>query len=263
MQRRSYITTAAAVAGLTVGAIFGPSIAGHANAQTGSPTASPTASASASASNKASAADSLRNSFLDKLAAALHIDRTTLNNGITSAGNSTADEAVQNGTLTQDQANALKQRIQQGDLGFFGGRGGHGGRGGFGGGVRGAGVEQAVVAATAKTLNLSQDQLITQLRSGQTLAQIAQAHGTTEQAVVNAGLAAAKTQLDTAVKNGTVTQAQADAAYAQLQQRGAALLNGGPGFGGHGFGGHHEPDADDNVPGTPSASPSASAGTNM
>jgi len=85
-------------------------------------------------------------------------------------------------------------------------------------------VQQAMVDAAASTLGITADELKTQLRSGQTLAQLAQANATTEQAVVNAALAAAKTRLDAAVTAGTLTQAQADGAYTQLQQRGAQLF---------------------------------------
>lgn len=89
--------------------------------------------------------------------------------------------------------------------------------------------------AVAQTLGITADEFTTQLRSGQTVAQIAQARGKTEQDVTTAVLAAAKTQLDQAVANGTLTQAQADTVYAELQQRGAQLFNhGGRGPGRHG-----------------------------
>jgi hypothetical protein len=79
--------------------------------------------------------------------------------------------------------------------------------------------------AAAKALTITTTELQTQLRSGQTLAQLAQAHNTTEQAVINAALAAAKSQLDQAVSSGSLIQAQADTVYAQLQQQGANLFN--------------------------------------
>ncbi len=210
MQRRSIVITAALVAGLALGIMFGPALRGTtASAQT-----QPSAQTQSSTPGGA-----LWNSFLDKLAGALNIQRSALDNAITSAGTSTADEAVQQGTLTQAQADALKARIQAGDLGAL-----FGGRGGPHGGPRQDGVRQAMVDAAAKALNITTDELKTQLRSGQTLAQLAQAHGTTEQAVTSAALAAAKTQLDQQVTAGTLTQAQADAIYAQIQQQGTTLF---------------------------------------
>jgi ribosomal protein S20 len=221
MHRKSIILTAAMVAGLMLGIIVGPtlrSMVASAQAQPPAQTQPP------------AAGGSLTNLFLDKLAAALKIQRSALDSAITSAGASTVDTAVQQGTLTQAQADALKARIQAGDLGAL-----LGGRGGFSGGPQLGGIKQAMLDAAAKALKITTTELLTQLRNGQTLAQLAQAHGTTEQAVTSAALTAAKTQLDQAVTNGTLTQAQADAIYAQLQQRGAQLLTPrGPGFGGRG-----------------------------
>jgi hypothetical protein len=202
------VIAGAMVAGLMLGVVLGPTLQSSvASAQTTPTQTTPTRGA-------------LWSSFLDQLASALNIQRSALDSAIVTAGNATADNAVQQGTLTEAQADALKARIQAGDIGaLFGGRG-HGPRGrqDF------AGVQQAMVDAAASTLGITADELKTQLRSGQTLAQLAQANGTTEQAVVNAALAAAKTKLDEAVAAGTLTQAQADAAYAQLQQRGAQLF---------------------------------------
>ncbi|HEX6292528.1 MAG TPA: hypothetical protein VFZ66_25300 [Herpetosiphonaceae bacterium] len=211
MQRKSFVITAALVMGLVLGVVFGPTVRGTSvSAQTQPPTQTQPASPGAS----------LRNIFLDKLAAALNIQRSALDSAIVSAGNSTADEAVQQGTLTQAQADALKARIQAGDAGaLWGGRGGK-----LGGLHKGGAVHQAMFDAAAKALNITTDELMTQLRSGQTLAQLAQAHNTTEQAVISAALAAAKTQLDQQVASGSLTQAQADAHYAQLQQRGSQIL---------------------------------------
>jgi hypothetical protein len=209
MQRKSIIIAAALVAGLMLGIIAGPTLrASVASAQAQPPGQAQTAAPSST----------LWNQFLDKLAAALNIQRSALDSAITSAGTSTADQALQQGTLTQAQADALKARIQAGDLGaLLGGRGGPGGH-------QLDGVKQAMLDAAAKALNITTAELQTQLRSGQTLAQLAQAHSTTEQAVTSAALAAAKTQLDQAVSSGSLTQAQADAFYAQLQQQGANLL---------------------------------------
>lgn len=252
MQRKSLVTMVALVAGLLLGVVFGPTLRGASvSAQTTPPAASPAPSASPSAapSGASSTGNTLRSLFLDKLAAALNIQRSQLDSAITSAGTSTADEAVQQGTLTQAQADGLKARIQAGDLGAL-----WGGRGGKFGGPRLQGVGQAMFDAAAQTLGITTDELRTQLRSGQTLAQIAQAQGKTEQEVTAAALAAAKTQLDQAVANGTLTQAQADEAYARLQQQGAQLLN----HAGRGRGHHGGP----RVPTTPEASPSATATSN-
>ncbi len=115
--QRKFLITAALVAGLAFGIVIGPSVRGIASAQDPSPT--PSASASASTSPRAT----LWNSFLDKLAAALNIDRATLDSAIVTAGNGTADEAVANGTLTQAQADAAYAQLQERGAQLFFGRG--------------------------------------------------------------------------------------------------------------------------------------------
>jgi hypothetical protein len=230
MQRKWIILTAAMVAGLVLGIIVGPtmrSMVASAQTQPPTPTQPPAQSQSAPGGR-------LANLFLDKLAAALQIQRSALDSAITSAGTSAADTAVQQGTLTQAQADALKARIQAGDLeALWDGRGGGSGKGSSGSQL--GGVKPAMLDAAAKALKITTTELQTQLRTGHTLAQLAQAHGTTEQAVTSAALTAAKTKLGEAVTNGTLTQTQADAIYAQLQQQGAQLLTPrGRGFGGRG-----------------------------
>src|SRR5262245_15340837 len=212
MQRKSIIITAALLAGLALGVIVGPTV----RSSTASAQVQPPQQSQSTAPGGA-----IWSLFLDKLATALNIQRSALDSAIVSASSSTADAAVQQGTLSQAQADALEARIQAGDLGaLFGGRGGHGGLGG----AQFDAVKQAMLDAAAKTLNITTAELQTQLRSGQTLAQLAQAHNTTEQAVVSAALAAAKAQLDQAVSSGSLTRAQADGLYARLQQQGANLF---------------------------------------
>ena len=84
--------------------------------------------------------------------------------------------------------------------------------------------------------------LLTQLQSGKTLAQIA---GSKTSGLIDALVAAEKTELADAVKAGKLTQSQADTISATLTQRFTDLVNGtrppfgrGPGFG-HGFADHH------------------------
>lgn len=227
MRWRSFGIAAALVAGLALGVVLGPFGQGSvASAQTPS----------------ATTGSSLGSLFLDKLAAALGIQRSALDSAMTSASASALAEAVQGGTLTQAQADALTARVQAGDYGaLFGGRGGHRG------GPRVAGLREAMEDAAAQALGITVDELRTALRDGQTVAELAAANGTTEQAVTDAALAAAKSELDQAVAAGTLTQAQADAAYAQLEARGL-LLPGRGGPGGHR--GDRVPPADTTTPET-------------
>lgn len=179
--------------------------------------------------------------FLDKLAEALGIQRSALDSALSSAAGATAAQAIADGTLTQAQADALTARAQAGDYGaLFGGRGERGP-----GGPRVAGLHEAMSDAAAQALGLTADELRTALRDGQTVAELAAANGTTEDAVQAAALAAAKTALDQAVADGTLTQAQADQIYADLESRGLHLGPGGRGPRGPRDG---APPADDTAP---------------
>lgn len=199
-----------------------------------------------------SAESSLGSLFLDKLAAALGIQRTALDSAMASAATSATGELVQQGTLTQAQADMLTARAQAGDYGaLFGGRGGpqHG--------PRVAGLHEAMTEAAAQALGLTADELRTALHDGETVADLAAVAGTSEEAVTDAALAAGKAKLDEAVAAGTLTQAQADTIYAQLEERGLRLDGpGGPGGRG-GPRGDREPPADGTAPDPAATTPDA------
>jgi hypothetical protein len=111
-----------------------------------------------------------------------------------------------------------------------------GGRGGPGGPFGHHGDE---LAAAAVYLGLSRSDLMTELRSGKTLAQVAEAtSGKSVSGLVDALVSAAKAQLAQAVKDGKLTQAQADRIQQDLKQRISDRVNhAGPGPGGP----HHGP----------------------
>lgn len=107
---------------------------------------------------------------------------------------------------------------------------GDGHRGGHGGDL----------AAAATYLGVTQADLLTSLQSGKTLAQVAGAtNGKTVAGLIDALVAAEKTELAAAVTAGEITQAQADQMTATLTAHVTAEVNGtrparGPGGLGHG-----------------------------
>jgi hypothetical protein len=149
--------------------------------------------------------------------------------------------AVTAGKLTQAQADQISASLKDRFTGFVNGtmpfHGGHGpgGPGGPGGGDE--------LAAAATYLGLSQASLETALQSGKTLAQVANAtSGKSAAGLVDALVAAEKTELAAAVTAGRLTQAQADQLTATLKDRFTNMVNGvrpdHGDFGGHGgFGG--------------------------
>ena len=92
--------------------------------------------------------------------------------------------------------------------------------------------------AAATYLGISQAQLFTDIRSGKTLAQIANStSGKSASGLIDAMVAAEKTELDAAVKSGRITQAMADQIEANLTARVTQMVNNGFGrFGGRGGG---------------------------
>ena len=129
---------------------------------------------------------------------------------------------VANGTITQSQADAVVSALEAAKppMGRHGGPGfGHG----------------ADLDAAATAIGISTDDLRTALQSGQSLAEIAQAHGVSAQTVIDALVADAKSHIADEVASGEVTQAEADQKLADRTDRITAMVNGdlparGPGF---------------------------------
>jgi hypothetical protein len=193
----------------------------------------------------------LGQTFLTKLAGHLGISTDQLNTAIKQSGNETIDEAVTSGQITQDQGNKLKDRIGSGD--FF--RFGVGGHGRMGRAMFGCGVGLDTVAST---LNMTTDDLRTELQSGKSLSDIITEHSSTVDAVVQALVADAKTQLDQAVTNGRITQDQENTILANLPARLTDMIENGH-IGGPGM--HMQPgtDTQPSTPGT-TATPEGSSG---
>lgn len=88
------------------------------------------------------------------------------------------------------------------------------------------------LSAAANYLGLTSSELFAKLRSGQTLAQIAQStSGKSVSGLIDAMTAAQKKAVDAAVKDGRLTQAQADELSARLKDQITSLVNGQLGHG--------------------------------
>ncbi len=105
-----------------------------------------------------------------------------------------------------------------------------------------------LIAATASVTGLTEAEVRAALQAGQTLTEIAEAHGSTAEAVIAAARAGLEEQLTQAVADGSLTQVEADAKLARFDasaaeqmtsaglDRGRGPRGGGPGSGG--LGGH-------------------------
>ena len=96
----------------------------------------------------------------------------------------------------------------------------------------------------AKTLGLSTDELRTQLEAGKSLADIAKAQNVDKQKVIDALVNEVKTRSAQAVKDGKITQAQADEHVKNATERITKMVDEGFPKGGP-RGDHPEPPADD------------------
>jgi len=123
--------------------------------------------------------------------------------------------------------------------------------------------EAEILSTVAQKTGLTVDQLLLELRNGQTLAAVAQAHGISQDQLKSALLDVAKTNANTLVQQGVLTQDVANSALNALSQRLDTLLTqqwhgrygaGFPNFGrGHGWGHHKGAQPSTNPTPTPSS----------
>lgn len=222
--------------------VLGAAILGsRVRAQTPVPGASPTPSAAQNQRRQQRQqqmqADATQ--FLNALATNLGISPSALTTAVQNTENQQIAAAVSSGQLTQAEATQLQQRLANG-----------GGTGLFAS-VQGmikresnsipSNARQAMQSAFSQALGgMAPAQLRQSIQSGQTLSQIAQAHGTTLQAIQTDMVNAAEPVLAQDVQQGQITAAQQQAILSRLQN---ASSNGSRfGFGGF-FGrlGRHGP----------------------
>jgi hypothetical protein len=157
---------------------------------------------------------------------------------------------VGNGTITQKQSDAVSQQVQnlqkqhpRPSFGAFGGPGRMGGMGGL------AALGRDGLSQLATALKTTPQALMTDLRGGQTIAQIAKANGVDVSSLIATLEKDADARIQQEVTSGHLTQPQATKIEAGLATAITDLVNGtfAHGFA-FGFGGHGP-----NAPGTPPA----------
>jgi polyhydroxyalkanoate synthesis regulator phasin len=168
--------------------------------------------------------------ILNDAARQLGIEPSKLSDALKQALKNRVDAAVEAGRLTKEQGEALKARIEADESPLlFGGPGGFGHRGHF---VHFAHFGDLSVAASY--LDVTADQLHTDLRAGKTLAQIAKDKGKPVDGLIKALVDKAKERLDAAVKAGRLTEEQKQSILADLEQKVTDFVNGiRPAFGRH------------------------------
>jgi hypothetical protein len=117
--------------------------------------------------------------------------------------------------VTKAEGDALKARIQSDDFPLFGGP--HRGFGHFGFIGR--------LDSAAGYIGITEAQLRTELESGNSLAQIAKAHGKSVDGLIDALVAAAKNKLDEAVSSGPLTKDQETQMLSVMKDRITSAVN--------------------------------------
>ncbi len=178
--------------------------------------------------------------FRQNLAGILGISVEEYDNAVVQARDQTLDQALSEGWLTQDQADRMRERVSQAPGGMPWGMGR--GFGKFGRGMGGWGVN--LVSVAAEKLGMAEADLLTALRDGKSIADVANEKGVDPQGIADAYLAQLTDNLNQAVQDGQITQKQADYMLEQAQEQVLDQINGtwgdcGPGgFWGGRHGGH-------------------------
>src|SRR4051794_30218324 len=190
--------------------------------------------------------------IIDDAAQRLNVSPEALRSALGAAEDTQLDQAVMDGKLTQEQADAIKKRRQQaGDV--LGGPGvgvpgGPRGRG-FGGPDLGFKIGPGgALDAAASALGLKRADLLTKLRGGKSIADVAKDQGKSLDDVKKAITAGVTKELDQAVSDKKLTSAQRDKILKELDEHLDNLVTRTPPKGagapggpfGHGAGpGHH------------------------
>lgn len=154
--------------------------------------------------------ESLREEFLSRLAQELGISVEQLEQALTSTALAMVDQAVADGRITEGKAAEIRERIESGEGPLFPHLRPHPGPH-----HRGVGVVRQV----AEFLGLEPQEVFEALKSGQSLAQIADAQGGSADELKAFLLSELGQYLAQAVEKGRITQERADEILANAPER--------------------------------------------
>jgi hypothetical protein len=160
----------------------------------------------------------------------LGVEPNELSNALKEALKNRVDDAVEDGRLTEQQGERMKERIDANEVPFpFPGFGFHE--------HRGPHFFHSKLEAAADYLGMSQSRLFEALEDGKTLAQIARDRDKSVDGLVDALVEDAEQRLDDAVEDGRLAEAEKNEMLAGLRERTRDMVNGrlrrmipGPGF---------------------------------
>jgi polyhydroxyalkanoate synthesis regulator phasin len=175
----------------------------------------------------ASQTDSPSLSFFDSVAKHLGISPEELEDATKAAAVDQVDQALEEGRITEEQADELKARIDADEFPLLGGPGmlGRGVHGGPGFGHFGHFGHFELLETAASYLGLTEAELREALED-KTLAEIAEEQGKTASGLVQELVATQTKRIDEAVADGRITEEQATELKAELSERMQELVNG-------------------------------------
>jgi hypothetical protein len=158
---------------------------------------------------------------IEDAAKQLGVEPEELSDALKQALENRLDKAVQDGRLTEEQAERMKERLEADDFPLFRGPGlaaprfhRHGPR------------LFAVLEAAATYLDTTEEALRASLRDGKTLAEVAKEKGKSVDGLIDALVAEKTKRLDEAVAAGRLTKAQRDAIVENMRERVTGMVNG-------------------------------------
>jgi hypothetical protein len=174
--------------------------------------------------------------IVEDAAKQLGVEPEQLSDALRRAFENRIDQAVEDGTLSKETAERLKERLEAGDVPLVGGpllRPGHRGHG-FGHRL-GLALRFGLDAA-ADHLGLTPAELREALREGKSLADVARDEGKPVDGLVDALVGEQTERLDEAVESGRLTDAQRDELVSGLRERIERMVEAEPLRGRHGLG---------------------------
>ena len=161
-------------------------------------------------------------SYLQGVAKHLGVSTDELKDAMKAAAIDEVDAALADGRLTQEEADALKERIESGEVppffgSFLGPRFDH-----FPGRPHFDGLHlffEEKLSTAAEYLGLSEDELEEKLNDGSSLADVAEAEGKSVDGLKQALVADANERIDQAVEEGKLTEGEASRLREGLEER--------------------------------------------
>ena len=178
------------------------------------PTPTPQTQARPKAQVREAAREYLSNVFA-RAAGKLNVDQARLLAAFKDAAKEEVDAAAQAGRITPQQAERAKQRIDNRSFGFLApgvARAQHGAH------LKLDVAKGHAIETVAQLTQQSREDVIQQLRSGTSLAQIAAEKGVSEETLLNKLVEPVQARLQQAVTSGQLTQARADQMLARARR---------------------------------------------